>query len=231
LTDCRAAATRRLTNEAGVVLDGPHPSPKLVPPLPGGERSRAHWSCHLLRARRLRSAHGQSHGHSRPPDLGALSYRCAPARMVRMQSLQSARCRNCSQCLAPPAEPGALEEGAGQRVPLLLQRGHTEALVSRVAMRSRFPTEASLTPTLAVLWRTCSKPSLTPLILTLAVMCNSSMSTSTALPTRTLLPCRRRHHHRQAREVARPLERRSTALLVCSLSGHSGTTGRMVLRD
>jgi hypothetical protein len=111
--------------------------------------------------------------------------------MVRMQSLQSAASPELLPKSSAPSEPGALEEGAGRRVPVLLQGGHTEALVSIVAMRSRFPTEASLTPTLAVPWRTCSKPSFTPLILTLAVMCNSSMSTSTALPTQTLLPCRK----------------------------------------
>jgi hypothetical protein len=76
-----------LANEARVALDGPRPSPELMPPLPAERhvvltgraisvpfRARHHWFATV------------NHGHSRPLDLGTLYYRCAAARMVRMGS-------------------------------------------------------------------------------------------------------------------------------------------------
>ena len=53
-----------------------------------------------------------------------------------------------------------------------------------VATRLRFQTEVSSTPTPAARWRTCSKPSLTPLTPTSAATFSSSTFTSTSPPTR-----------------------------------------------
>jgi hypothetical protein len=73
-----------LANEVRVALDGPRPSPELVPSPPGRSRGRSHRPCHL---RAIPSAMPPvPHGQPRTlltVDLGALYYRYRATRTVR----------------------------------------------------------------------------------------------------------------------------------------------------
>ena len=62
--------------EGGSYLDGPHPSPELVPPLPGTKRGRAHTPVPSLghSEHSAGGCHTVGHGHSCPLDSGTLQY-------------------------------------------------------------------------------------------------------------------------------------------------------------
>ena len=57
-----------LANEARVALDGPHPSPELLPPAPGAQRGRPHRPCHLhaIPSKASPVRHGHSRSLTRP---------------------------------------------------------------------------------------------------------------------------------------------------------------------
>jgi Ser/Thr protein kinase RdoA (MazF antagonist) len=83
-----AAPPWRLANEAGALLDGSHPSPRVGAT---AARCAARWSspavpspCHSPAGRHRFAT--VNHGHSRSSDLQPPYYRCPAARMVRMGS-------------------------------------------------------------------------------------------------------------------------------------------------